>query len=200
MGVTPVHQRCMFWLFDGSLSESANCGLLGIHQVPENFATMAAAWLSAHCWVAASLLLAAMSARSYRPRMVYTATSTASAPSTLDSTLPAPSGHRSSPLARPTMYCMFFLTNPYIWSRKLLSPVQRHTIATALGNLAVSSMSPGWLFTPKYTEPSVTVSCTTLPESWLAITLTWARARRPASAVSNCPAASRAKTVYSWSV
>jgi len=98
------------------------------------------------------------------------------------------------------MYSMLRLTKSYIWSRKLLSPVHRHTIATASGNLAVSSMSPGWSFNPKYTEPSVTVSCTTLPDLSLAMSLTAARERSPSSAVVNCPAASRAKTVYSWSV
>ena len=79
---------------------------------------------------------------------------------------------------------------------KALSPVQRQTMATASGNLAVSSTSPGSSFSPKYTEPSVTVSCTTLPESWLAIMLTWASERSPSSAVLNCPAASRANIVY----
>ena len=123
--------------------------MLGIHQAAENFFTMASAWLSAHCFVAVSPLLAAMSARSYRPRIVYTATSTASGPSTPDSTLPAPAGHVSPGLIRPIMYCMFFLVNAYIWSRKALSPVQRQIMATASGNLAVSSMSPGSSFRPK---------------------------------------------------
>jgi len=132
--------------------------------------------------------------------MVYTAASTASGPSTSDSTLAAPAGHGSSPLIKVSMYCMFFLVNAYISSRKALSPVQRQTMATASGNLAVSSMSPGSSFSPKYTEPSVTVSCTTLPESWLAIMLTRASERSPSSAVPNCPAASRANIVYSWSV
>ena len=64
IGVTPVHQRCISWVFPASESESANCGMLGIHQAAENFFTRAAAWLSAHCFVAVSPLLAAMSARS----------------------------------------------------------------------------------------------------------------------------------------
>ena len=47
------------------------------------------------------------------------------------------------------MYCMFFLVNAYIWSRKALSPVHRQIMATASGNLAVSSTSPGSSFRPK---------------------------------------------------
>ena len=95
---------------------------------------------------------------------------------------------------------MLRLEKSYISSRNFESPVQRHTIATASGNLAVSSMSPGSSFNPKYTEPSVTVSCTTLPDLLLAMSLTAASERSPFSAVANCPAASRANIVYSWSV
>ena len=38
------------------------------------------------------------------------------------------------------MTCMLRLVKSYMLSRKRLSPVQRHTSATALGNLTVSSV------------------------------------------------------------
>ena len=41
------------------------------------------------------------------------------------------------------MYSRFDFANGYISSRKALSPVQRQISATALGNLAVSSVLPG---------------------------------------------------------
>ena len=72
-------------------------------------------------------------------------------------------------------YWRFFLANGYMLAMNLLSPVQRHTNATALGNLIVSSVLKSlvlvpsafvvWLSWPNHTEPSETVSWTTTPES-----------------------------------
>src|SRR3954463_6661906 len=60
------------------------------------------------------------------------------------STLPSPSGQPSpSASRRATMKCMFATVNEYISRRKASSPVQRQMSATALGNLAVSSVLPG---------------------------------------------------------
>ena len=75
----------------------------------------------------------------------------------------------------------------YIWLMNRLSPVQRHTRATALGNLTVSSVLKSLVVTPpvvvrlswpKYTEPSDTVSCTTIPEPGLRISEMSRSARR----------------------
>ena len=95
---------------------------------------------------------------------------------------------------------MLDFVKPYISSLKLLSPVQRQIRATALGNLAVSSVLPASALDPKKTEPSVTTSCTTLPEFPLSMRLTFRSARRWSFMGSNCPAATLAKAVYSPSV
>ncbi len=47
------------------------------------------------------------------------------------------------------MYSMFRTLKRYISSRNLSSPVHRHTSATVLGNLAVSSVLPASLLAPK---------------------------------------------------
>ncbi len=47
------------------------------------------------------------------------------------------------------MYSRFDFANPYISSRKASSPVQRQISATALGNLAVSSVLPASALAPK---------------------------------------------------
>ena len=80
------------------------------------------------------------------------------------------------------------------------SPVQRQSSATALGNFVVSSVLPGSASVPKYTEPSVTTSWTTLPLSPLIARLTSRRARRWSTIGSNWPSATLAKAVYSPSV
>ena len=80
------------------------------------------------------------------------------------------------------------MAKSYISSRNLLSPVQRHTSATALGNLIVSSVLKSlvlvpsglvvWLSWPNYTEPSETVSWTTIPERLLRMSEMSRSARR----------------------
>src|SRR6266496_3412845 len=71
------------------------------------------------------------------------ATSSFSWPIPGRSTLPRPSGHRSpSASSSRKMYCMFRVVKSYISSRNALSPDQRQTVATAIGNLAVSSVFP----------------------------------------------------------
>ncbi len=105
---------------------------------------------------------------------------------------------------------MLRLAKPYISLRKWLSPVQRHTSATALGNFTVSSVLKSFVFVPsgfvvtlswpKYTEPSDTVSCTTIPELWLRMSEMSRSAIRWSSIVWNWPSATAANAVYSPSV
>ena len=95
---------------------------------------------------------------------------------------------------------MFRTVKSYISSRKALSPVQRHSNATALGNLAVSSVLPGLVLEPKYTSPVGITSCTTLPLPSFIRSLTSRSACRWVRTMSNCPAATLANAVYSPSV
>ena len=91
----------------------------------------------------ASPFESARSARSYSPRIVAVVTSSFSSPMPVRSTLPSPSG-QPSPSASicSTTQCMPRTANGYSWSRRPLSPLQRHASASALGNLAVSSVLP----------------------------------------------------------
>jgi hypothetical protein len=95
---------------------------------------------------------------------------------------------------------MLARAKPYISRRNASSPVQRQTSATVLGSLAVSSVLPGSASAPKYTVPSVTTSCTTLPLSPLRTWLTSRSARRWSLIGSNWPSATDANAVYSPSV
>ncbi len=98
------------------------------------------------------------------------------------------------------MYRRFDLAKSYISSRNASSPVQRQISATALGNLAVSSVLPASALAPKYTEPSVTTSWTTLPEESLSLIDASLRPRRCSLIGSNWPRATDAKAVNSPSV
>jgi hypothetical protein len=132
---------------------------------------------------------------------VYTVLSSFSAPKPGRSTLPRPSGQPSpSSSSSEKMKRMFALVKPYMSSRNRRSPVQRQTSATALGNLAVSSVLPASASAPKYTEPSVMTSCTTLPLEPLMTMLASLSARRCASIGSNWPSATEANAEYSPSV
>ncbi len=129
------------------------------------------------------------------------ATSSFSWPIPGRSTLPRPSGHRSpSASSSRKMYCMFRVVKSYISSRNALSPDQRQTVATAIGNLAVSSVFPAAARSPKYTEPSVTTSWATLPLSPLRTRLTSRSARMWSSIGPNWPRATAGNAVYSPSV
>ena len=69
-----------------------------------------------------------------------------------------------------------------------------------LGNLTVSSVLPGSVLEPNQIEPSVTTSCTTLPDPSLAISDTSRSARMWSIVGSNWPSATLANAVYSPSV
>src|SRR6266498_1912906 len=105
------------------------------------------------------------------------------------STLPEPSGQPSPSASRSTTNRMARTAASYIWSRNPSSPVQRQTSATALGNLALSSVLPGSALVPKYTCPSGVTSCTILPERAFTRSLTSRRARRWSLIGPNWPAA-----------
>ena len=91
-----------------------------------------------------------------------------------------------------------------------MSPVQRQTSATMLGNLIVSSVLKSfvvvpsalvvWESWPNQTEPSETTSWTTMPEPSLRTSEMSRSVRRCSSAVSNWPSASAGNAVYSPSV
>ena len=116
------------------------------------------------------------------------------------STLPEPSGQPSWSASRPVTKRMARTEKSYSSSRNRLSPVHRQTSATALGNLALSSVLPASALVPKYTWPSGVTSWTTLPEWLLTISLTSRSARRWFSIAVNWPAATAANAVYSPSV
>ena len=127
------------------------------------------------------------------------------------STLPSPSGQPSpSASSRFATYCRLRFANEYISSRNASSPVQRHTSATALGNLTVSSVLKSYVVVPSgfvcreswpnQIDPSATASCTTTPLPGLRISEMSRSARRWSSIARNCPTATLANAVYSASV
>ena len=105
------------------------------------------------------------------------------------STLPEPSGQPSwSASSFFTTYFRLRTVKSYISSRNLLSPVQRQTSATVLGNFTVSSVLKSLVFVPSglvvceswpnQTEPSDTVSCATTPDRLFRMSETSRNARR----------------------
>ena len=106
---------------------------------------------------------------------------------------------------------MLRLAKSYSSSRNALSPVQRQTSATALGNLTVSSVLKSYFHSfvsaskrresrPNQFEPSEITSCVTTPEPSLRISDTSRSPRRWSLICSNWPTATLANAVYSPSV
>src|SRR5689334_25247720 len=108
--------------------------------------------------------------------------------------LPEPSGQPSlSASSLLTAYFKLRTVKSYISSRNLLSPVHRHTRATALGNFTVSSvlksLTPlvceSW---PYQIDPSETDSCTTTPDRLFRLSELSRSSRSCYSLVWNCSA------------